>query len=184
MPNLNFREANVSDAPSIVTIHNSNAIANLNSIDGGFLLSDVNEKAVVDQLSRSTRYFVATLPNKEIIGFVCVSRPKISAEMLTKIQWEDTMSYEKVQDPRHLFLHVVATRRNWSSQGVGQFMYRSLYDSFPSSFISLFVVVNPIANQRSMNFHTKQGFKKIGTIKADRFLDFKNYEEVLMLKET
>jgi L-amino acid N-acyltransferase YncA len=183
MPNLSFREANISDTSSIVAIHNSNVRTNLESLDRGFLIAKITENSVIECLKQSTRYFVSTEPHNKIVGFVCVSRPKISTEILKKIQWENKSYQQKVQDSRHLFIQGVATQREWSGQGVAQFMYRSLYQIFPSSFLSLFIAINPIYNQRSMNFHLKQGFQKIGTLKDDIFLDLKNYEDALMFKE-
>jgi L-amino acid N-acyltransferase YncA len=183
MPNLNFREANISDIPSIVAIHNSNVRTNLKSLTQGFLIAEITENSVGDHLNRSMRYFVATQSHNKIVGFVCISKPKISLEMLKKIKLEDLSYQSKIQDSRHLFIQVVATKREWRGQGVAQFMYRSLYQIFPNSFFSLFIVINPIYNQRSMNFHLKQGFKQIGTIEAERFLDLTNYKDALMFKE-
>jgi L-amino acid N-acyltransferase YncA len=184
LQNLSFREATHLDIPSIVSIHNSNVRTHLKSLERGFLLAEIDRNSVLGQMNLSNRYFVATQPDNEILGYVCISKPKISTEMLNKIKWNDETFKPKLQDKRHLFLQVVATQKQCSGQGVAQFMYRSLYQTFPNSFISLFVVVNPIMNHRSMDFHLKQGFKKIGILKSDRFLDLINYEDALMFKET
>ncbi|RMG08154.1 MAG: N-acetyltransferase [Cyanobacteria bacterium J055] len=180
--NLTFREANDRDIPEIVNIHNSNVRMNLTSLDRGFLIAEVNEQSVRDNLSRGTQYWVAARAN-DILGFVAISQPKISTEMLKQIDWNEESYQDKVRDPRHIFIQVLATQTEWSGRGVAQFMYRSLYDTFPNSFFSLFVVINPIVNQRSMNFHLKQGFKQIGTIRWEEFLDLKNYEDALMFKD-
>lgn len=184
LQHLIFREATHSDIPSIVSIHNSNVRTHLKSLDRGFLLAEIDYHSVLEQMNRSNGYFVATQSDNEILGFVCISKPKISTEMLKQIQWDDEIYQTKFQDSRHLFLQVVATQRKSSGQGVAQFMYRSLYQNFPNSFISLFVVVNPIMNHRSMDFHLRQGFQKIGILKSEQFLDLINYEDALMFKET
>jgi hypothetical protein len=63
-------------------------------------------------------------------------------------------------------------------------MYEEIYKVFPNSFISLFIVTHPIANNRSLMFHQKQGFEQIGTLQIDQFLDLQNYESILLFKET
>ena len=181
--NLTFREATNRDIPEIVSLHNSNVRTNLRSLDRGFLIAEVNEQSIRDNLSRGTQYWVAAPSSGEILGIVAISRPKISMEMLKKIEWDEESYQNKVRDPRHIFIQVLATKREWSGRGVAQFMYRSLYETFPNSFFSLFVVINPIVNERSLNFHLKQGFTQIGTIRSDEFLDLKNYEDALMFKE-
>lgn len=182
--NLTFRAANEGDILKIVSLHNSNVRTNLTSLNRGFLISETNEQSVRDNLSRGTQYWVAARANGEILGFVAISRPKISTEMLKKIAWDEESYQHKVRDPRHIFIQVLATQPEWSGRGVAQFMYRSLYKTFPNSFFSLFVVIHPIVNQRSLKFHCQQGFKQIGTIRSDEFLDLKNYEDALMFKET
>lgn len=182
---LNFREATQSDIASIVSIHNSHVRTHLKSLSQGFLLAEIDRHSVMDDFARSKQYFVATRSESEndLLGFVCLSKPKISTDSLKQIRWIDPRSRDKLQDPRHLFIHVVATQRQSIGQGVGQFMYRSLYRRFPDSFFSLFIVVKPIYNQRSMRFHLKQNFKKVATLRVERFLDLRNYQDALMLKE-
>lgn len=183
LENLKFRKANESDISSIVYIHNSQVISQQKSLSQGFLLAPIDRQSVLDALDRSKTYFVATRADDNIIGFVCVSQPKLSTEVLKKIQWIDSKFQKKLQDSRHISIQVVATHKQWSGKGVGQFMYRSLYQLFPHSYFSLFIVIKPIFNQKSMRFHLKQGFKKIGTIRVTQFLEFKNYQDALMFKE-
>lgn len=181
--NLTFREANDRDIPEIVNIHNSNVRTNLKSLDRGFLITEVDAQSVRDNMSRGTQYWIAAPSSGKILGFVAISRPKISTDMLKKIDWDEESCQQKLRDPRHIFIQVLATRREWSGRGIAQFIYRSLYQTFPDSFFSLFVVINPIVNERSMNFHLKQDFKQIGTIRESEFLDLKNYEDALMFKD-
>lgn len=68
-------------------------------------------------------------------------------------------------------------------KGIAQFMYKSLYEKFPQTLFSSFIVTKPIFNQRSLIFHEKQGFKHIGTFQSPQLMDLQNYESILMFKD-
>ncbi|HSF76908.1 MAG TPA: GNAT family N-acetyltransferase [Microcoleus sp.] len=184
MEYLTFREADREDIQAIVNIHNSHARGQNTSSDRGFLLTQITEDEIVQSLNNSCRYFVAAKTDGEIVGFVAISQPKISDEILDKIIWKDEVFKKKVTSDRHFYLERVATKLDWMGRGVAQFMYKEIYQVFPNSFISLFIVTRPIANNRSLIFHEKQGFKQIGTLQIDLFLDLQNYESILLFKET
>lgn len=184
MEYLIFREADREDIQAIVNIHNSNARGQNRSIERGFLLTKITEDEIVKSLNNSGRYFVAATTDGEILGFVAISQPKISDEMLNKIIWKDEVFKKKVTSDRHFYLQVVATKLDCMGRGVARFMYEEIYKVFPNSFISLFIVAHPIANTRSLMFHQKQGFEQIGTLQIDQFLDLQNYESILLFKET
>lgn len=184
MQDLIFREADSGDIQAILNIHNSNARGQDASIDRGFLLTKITEDEILKSLNHSGRYFVAAKTNGEIIGFVAISQPKISDEMLNKIIWKDEIFKKKVTSERHFYIQIVATKPDYMSRGVAQFMYESLYKKLPTSFISVFIVTKPIANNRSLMFHQKQDFEQIGSLQVDQLLDLQNYESILMFKET
>jgi len=184
MEYLIFREADRDDIQAIVNIHNSHARSQNTSIDRGFLLTQITEDEIVKSLNNSCRYFVAAKADGEILGFVAISQPKISDEILDKIIWKNEAFKKRVTSDRHFYLERVATKLDWMGRGVAQFMYKEIYQVFPSSFISLFIVTHPIANSRSLMFHQKQGFEQIGTLQIDLFLDLENYECIVMFKET
>ncbi|MEG4489250.1 GNAT family N-acetyltransferase [Microcoleus sp. D2_18a_B4] len=184
MEYLTFREADREDIQAIVNIHNSHARGQNTSIDRGFLLTQITEDEIFKSLNNSCRYFVAAKTAGEILGFVAISPPKLSEEILDKIIWKDEIFKKRVTSDRHFYLERVATKLNWMGRGVAQFMYKEIYQFFPNSFISLFIVTQPIANTRSLMFHQKQGFEQIGTLQVDRFLDLENYECIVMFKET
>ncbi|MEG4855027.1 GNAT family N-acetyltransferase [Microcoleus sp. B5-D4] len=184
MQYLTFREADREDIQAIVNIHNSHARGQNTSIERGFLLTQITEDEIVQSLNNSCRYFVSAKTDGEILGFVAISQPKISDEILDKIIWKDEVFKKRVTSDRHFYLERVATKLNWMGRGVAQFMYKEIYQVFPNSFISLFIVSQPIANTRSLMFHQKQGFEQIGTLQIDRFLDLENYECIVMFKAT
>ncbi|MEG4458851.1 GNAT family N-acetyltransferase [Microcoleus sp. N9_A1] len=184
MEYLIFREADRDDIQAIVNIHNSHARSQNTSIERGFLLTQITEDEIVKSLNNSCRYFVAAKADGEILGFVAISQPKISDEILDKIIWKDEAFKKRVTSDRHFYLERVATKLDWMGRGVAQFMYKEIYQVFPNSFISLFIVTHPIANSRSLMFHQKHGFEQIGTLQIDLFLDLENYECIVMFKET
>ncbi|MEG5164558.1 GNAT family N-acetyltransferase [Microcoleus sp. AT3-A2] len=184
MEYLTFREADREDIQAIVNIHNSHARGQNTSIERGFLLTQITEDEIVQSLNNSCKYFVSAKTDGKILGFVAISQPKISDEMLNKIIWKDERFKKKVTSERHFYLQVVATKLDCMGRGVARFMYEEIYQVFPNSFISLFIVTQPIANTRSLMFHQKQGFEQIGTLQVDLFLDLENYECIVMFKET
>ncbi|MEG4116453.1 GNAT family N-acetyltransferase [Microcoleus sp. N9_B4] len=184
MEYLTFREADRQDIQAIVNIHNSHARSQNTSIERGFLLTQITEDEIVKSLNNSCRYFVTAKTDGEILGFVAISQPKISDEMLDKIIWKDEVFKKRVTSDRHFYLERVATKVGWMGRGVAQFMYKEIYQVFPNSFISLLIVSKPIANTRSLMFHQKQGFEQIGTWQVDRVLDLENYECIVMFKKT
>ncbi|WP_413162791.1 N-acetyltransferase family protein [Capilliphycus salinus ALCB114379] len=118
-----------------------------------------------------------------IRGFLALSKPKITPEFLNQIIWKDDSYRNQILGERHLYIKIIATHPNHRGKGVAQFMYKSLYETFPNSFLSAFIVNKPISNHRSIIFHEKQGFYPVGTLKLESFLDFKNYESLLMVKQ-
>ncbi|MEG4024392.1 GNAT family N-acetyltransferase [Microcoleus sp. S13C4] len=139
---------------------------------------------MVQSLNNPCRYFVTAKTDGEILGFVAISQPKISNEKLDKIIWKDEVFKKRVTSERHFYLQRVATKVDWMGRGVARFMYKEIYQLFTNSFISLFIVTQPIANTRSLMFHQKQGFEQIGTLQVGLFLDLENYECIVMFKET
>ncbi|MEA5499727.1 GNAT family N-acetyltransferase [Limnoraphis robusta] len=180
---LNFREATPQDWQKIMGIHNSNVREQNASNCHGFLLAKTTEEEIIENINNQTLYFVAANISDEIFGFLALSKPKISNEFFNQIIWKDDSCQNKILSDRHFYIKIVATHPNHQSKGVAQFMYKSLYESFPNSFFSTFIVSKPIFNHRSILFHEKQGFYLVGTLKRSSFLDLKNYESVLMVKE-
>ncbi len=195
--NLTFREATSNDIEAIIDIHNSNVRGQDVSNKHGFLLAKTDEEEVVENLTRQIKYFVIanysneilgflTLwPNysNEILGFLTLWRPKISNDFLNQIIWKNDAYSNKVLEDNHTHIKTVATKPDCMGKGIAQFMYKSLYEKLPNSFFTTFIVTKPIANERSIIFHEQQGFHHVGTIQREIFLDLKNYESVLMLKE-
>ncbi|EAW34993.1 GNAT family N-acetyltransferase [Lyngbya sp. PCC 8106] len=184
---FNFREANPQDRGEIIGIHNSH-VRELNALNShGFLLAATTEQEILDQINHQTQYFVAVHQdletNHKVIGFLALSQPKISPNFLNQIIWKDDSGQNKILSDQHFYIKIVATHPENMGKGVAQFLYKSLYETFPNSFFSTFIVSRPISNNRSILFHEKQGFYSVGTLKRESFLEFKNYESVLMVKE-
>lgn len=181
--NLSVREATKNDKKAIVAIHNSHVRGQNYSHENGFLLAQTTEDEFIERLSHKTRYFLAVNDDDSVLGFLAFSKPKISNEILNQIIWQDYEHSEKLMSDQHIYIEMVATKLDYMGKGIARFMYESLYEKFPNSLLSTFIVAKPIANERSMIFHQKQGFHPIGSLRYERFLDLENYESILMLKE-
>ena len=188
MYDLNFREATPKDWKDIIEIHNSHAIRDENPLNTrGFLLAKTAEKEIQENLGAQTQYFVAENVNSElqseILGFLALSKPKISEEFLNSMLWKDDAYRHQILGENHLDIKTVTTHPNHGGKAVGQFLYRSLYETFPNAFLSAFIATKPLTNRRSIIFHQKQGFHHVATRQRESFLDFKNYESILMVKK-
>lgn len=181
---LQFRQAGHADTRAIVEIHNVNVRNQASSNPRGFLLTKTTEEEVTNALAGKTQYFIGDTSAGEVVGFVAVSRPTITNEFLDKIHWQDEELRQHVLKPNHLYIQTAATKPEYMGQGVAQFLYQSLYEQFPQSWLSAFIVAKPITNYRSITFHQKQGFETIGTLYLEEFLDLQHYESLLMLKAT
>ncbi|XWK89157.1 MAG: GNAT family N-acetyltransferase [Phormidium sp.] len=181
---LSFVETQTNNIAAIVDIHNTNVRGQNLSHNSGFLLAKTTESEIQKNLYQGTnKYFLAVNFSGEVLGFLALAKPKISNEFLNQIIWQDDSCKDKIRSVRHLYIQVVATQLEYQGKGIAQFMYKSLYEKFPNSFISAFVVSKPLGNVRSIEFHEKQGFQQVGILRKDRFLDLENYESVLMFKE-
>lgn len=180
---LSFVEAEPKNIGEIVDIHNSNVRGQNLSLNSGFLLAKTTEAEIQQNLSQGIKYFVAVNFSGEVLGFLALAKPKISNDFLNQIIWQDDSCKDKILSVRHLYIKVVATKLDYQGKGIAQFMYQSLYEKFPNSFISAFIVSKPLCNDRSLKFHEKQGFQQVGIWQQEQFLDLHNYESVLMFKE-
>lgn len=181
--NLNFRTAINEDISAICAIHNVNVRSKATSTQHGFLLCEVTEDELLKKREEEVQYFVATGTSNEILGYVAVSTPRITSDFLEQVSWQDDTYKNLVTRDGNRYIQVVAVKPEHTSQGIARFLYESLYHEFPDSFFTAFVVTKPVKNLRSLDFHNKQGFQKIGTIQLEQFLDMKDYESVLLLKE-
>lgn len=77
---------------------------------------------------------------------MAIAKPKISTDFLNQIRWIDASYEDKLLSDRHLYINLVATHLDYMGQGVAQFMYRSLYEKFPDSLFSAFIVTKPLLN--------------------------------------
>jgi L-amino acid N-acyltransferase YncA len=180
---LSFGEAQTENIAAIIDIHNANVRGDRLSPNSGFLLAKTTEAEIQQNLTQGIKYFVAVNFSGEVLGFLAWAKPKISQEFLNQIIWQDETCKNKLFSDRHLYIKIVATKLNCQGKGIAQFMYNSLYEKFVNSFISTFVVSKPLGNERSIQFHEKQGFQQVGILRKDRFLDLENYESILMFKE-
>ncbi len=182
---LIFEEPKSNHIQAIVNIHNSNIRSQSGSNDRGFLLAQTTEEEIFKHLTDSNQYFIAVNSVADVMGFLAISKPKINDDFLTQMIWQNNNAKDKIisNQERHIYIKIVATKREYMGQGVAQFMYKSLYEKFPNSLLSSFIVTKPILNNRSLVFHEKQGFKQIGAFQRQQFLDLQNYESVLMFKE-
>ena len=148
MQHLSFIRAKDRHIQAIIDIHNSNILDRNHPSDRGFLLAKTSEAEILNNLAASHQYFIAVDTREKILGFLAVSKPKISAEFLSQLVWKDESCKDNILSDRHLYIQVVATKSNHTGQGIAKFMYNSLQERFPDSCFSAFIVAQPFFNKR------------------------------------
>jgi ribosomal protein S18 acetylase RimI-like enzyme len=187
MSNFRIREADPSDIPAIANLHSSQARTQLLDLRGGFLMTEMTQEEVQERMNQGIRYFVA-IPEAddgvEIVGFVSLSQPRITQDVLEKIQWTGEDYSDRLMSDRHYYIQVLATKPGWTGKGVARSLYGLIYQTFPDSVLSAFIITQPIINHRSLNFHRHQGFSIIGVIDDEEFLNLKSCQRSIVYRET
>lgn len=199
--NANVRRANSSE-PSLPT-------GTVQEIEAqGFLLAEMKESELRQKLGSSHRFFLALSqatdapseapeiradsdsieehpnPQENIpVGYVSTSTPNLTTESLQSIHWVSDFDPTQLMGDRHVYIQVVAVCPQWTGRGIGRFIYQSIYQTFPNSCLSLFVATKPLRNERSLNFHYRQGFRPVGTFRSPQLIDLKDYESLLFFRE-
>jgi len=182
MQSYTVRLATADHLPGILAIHNQNARVACTSFDQGFLLEPTAIAHLEEALAQNTQFFIAVDREERLAGFVRIAQPRIYGGLLAKIDWVDPQFAQLVQQENHRYIQILAVDRGCMGQGVARLLYESIYPQFPGVFFSALIVWQPIQNQRSLRFHQSQGFKEIGRLRAERFLDLENYEAIVLGK--
>ncbi|HIK10716.1 MAG TPA: GNAT family N-acetyltransferase [Oscillatoriaceae cyanobacterium M33_DOE_052] len=182
--NYQFLQAENRHIHSIVQIHNHHVLDRQTLAgDQGFLLAPVTGEEINHNLTNGSQYWLAVEDRDEVLGFVLLTQPKIDDELLSQIIWQEASCIDKILTTQHFYIKILAVNPNYMGQGIGQFLYTSLYQSLAPAVLSAFIVTKPACNQRSLAFHQRQGFRQIGTFRQEVFLDLPNYESILVFKE-
>lgn len=182
---LVFRDAQKKDIKEIVNIHNSNVInKDTNFQKQGFLLEKINYDSVLNKMDGSTEnYHVAVDKTNSILGYLALSK-KIDKNILQKVRWENNFDHKSIMSDRHIYIAVSAIKPGIIGKGVGQFLYKQLYLNYPNYIYSAFIAIKPYKNERSLDFHLRQGFCVVGHYKNKYFCGLNNYESKLLCKSS
>jgi L-amino acid N-acyltransferase YncA len=176
------RFATEADAPDLVEIHNRNARVACDTFDRGFLLEQTSLDRVQAALAQGTRYWVAVDEGDRILGFVMIAFSLLTPDLREKITWANPHFPAQTQQENHRYIQILAVHPNAAGQGVARTLYESLPTQFPNTLFSAIVVWQPIQNQRSLQFHQRQGFIELGRLRAEQFLDLHHYEAIVIGK--
>ncbi len=180
--NLIFRPAAPSDIQAIVKINNQYTELGNNADNHGLLLKKLDMENVENSIAANTnRYFVAQTSDSVINGFIEIA-DHFADNLLEHIQWEDEIMRDIVLSDRTIYIEQVAVDKNFQSQGVASYLYHSIFEMFPDTVFTAFVINRPIKNTSSISFHKKQGFKKAAYFESKQFLGMTNYESILFVK--
>jgi ribosomal protein S18 acetylase RimI-like enzyme len=148
----------------------------------GFLLIEIEKEYILKQLDSGSKYYICVDEKDDVLGYMVVDNA-IDSDTLNRVIWSEPFMKEKVIGSNHRYINLAAVSSMYSGQGVGQFMYQSIYTLYPECWISAFYVSSPVENIRSKVFHEKQGFECIGRYESNCFLGISNYQSTLVLRE-
>lgn len=210
-PSRFFREASFDDISAIIDLHNANVRPDASdstdqgNMAQGFLLAPMTESDIRKKIGTSHRFFLALIhsPTEELnvnadlacpeqycaheqeipLGYISISTSTPTPETIQSIRWSNDFDPDLLMSDRHIYIGSVAVHPEWAGQGIGRFLYQSIYQTFPTSCLSLFVATKPLCNERSLTFHYRQGFHPVGTLRSPQFLDLQDYESLLFFRE-
>ncbi|MGB3495014.1 MAG: GNAT family N-acetyltransferase [Elainellaceae cyanobacterium] len=200
---IDIHNANVLQGDFDPTAQNHRAQGN--SAVQGFMLAPVTEPDLSQKIGTGHRFFLALIrsspegltvdtdlaheePPHECeqdipAGYISISTPTLTPDMLQSISWSNDFDPALLMSDRHIYIQSVAVYRQWAGQGIGRFLYQCIYEAFPTSCLSLFVATKPLCNERSLEFHHRQGFSPVGTWRKPQFLGLKDYESLIFFRE-
>ncbi|MEQ9414251.1 MAG: GNAT family N-acetyltransferase [Cyclobacteriaceae bacterium] len=181
---MKFRKARLDDLDQIVRIHNSNALINRLNAQKGYLLSEADADVLRGKLiSKSGYFYYVATNNEEILGFVQVKKgipQEEEEEYLSAKKQEDIDTLISTEPHWHIL--TVAVNEDFKGTGVGKYMYNRLFEKYPESHFTAFVVFEPTRNTGSITFHEAMGFKEVGVFVGSKEYKIKNYESRLVIR--
>lgn len=178
---FSFLAAEPGDASAIVRINNS-------YLDGpsttGFLLTPMEVGAIEQQICKhSNRFYVAKNKDGVVVGFVQVS-DKAGPEVMQNAIWFDSHIKKAYATELTAFIDKVAVAEEFRHDGVGRFLYDSLFRrrEFRGRKFCAFVVLKPKANEASLHFHRQTGFIQAAVFHAEEFCGLQDYESLFFFR--
>lgn len=186
---LEFNPRNHSDKyiDLLVEIHNEILLTKASQksrnklSETGFLLIEIGKEYILKELDSGLKYYICVDEKDNVLGYMVIDNA-IDSDTLDKVIWSEPSMKEKIVDSNHRYINLVAVNSKYFGQGVGQFLYQSLYTLHPECWISAFYVSRPVENIRSKIFHEKQGFSYVGYYQSNCFLGISDYQSTLVLK--
>ncbi|MFL7793617.1 MAG: GNAT family N-acetyltransferase [Anaerolineae bacterium] len=173
-----FREALPGDAAAIAEINNSNLLVDSQK---GFFIVELDAAEVERSIKEGPeRYYVAQNRDSCVVGFVETS-DSVSQEVINEMTWFDLELQGQFHPETAIYIEKVAARQDHRRQGIGRFLYESLFRSYTSTVFYAFVVLSPVTNYPPLEFHLGLKFSKAAVSRALEFCGLSNYQSSLLL---
>jgi ribosomal protein S18 acetylase RimI-like enzyme len=158
----------------------------------GFLLGDYSEKTFLKDLNK---IFIVAKSESGLLGYLRVDN-EVDKDFKKMdehgdINWTN-QEYKKsyYQNP-HFEIGAILVDSKFQNQGVGNILidyaFASIISEIPKSqdivTIFSFIMMEPIGNEASLRFHTKNGFIQVAELKPCDLFGFKGYKSILLAKE-
>ncbi len=175
-----FSKAKLKDVDQIIEINKSYLTLKTKS---GFFIRDLEKKEVIDSIEKGENSFYVVEGKKgRVLGYAEILE-EIDNVIIDNLDWVDEKDKKILLKNDYLLISKIATRRGIRRKGIGKFLYENLFENYKDKDFFAFIVTKPVENKTSIKFHKKMGFRKVAYFSKNEFMDIKNYESILLVKE-
>lgn len=163
-------EATYSDISQIISISNSRHIRTIREdlLEGeGFLGETLTLDKYMEQVNKGYKYIIAKRghPYHEVLGYACI-RQGLDNEIVDTVTMYKPYRYVRhIKDFfRGIHIDTVAVKRGYEGIGVASKLYEAIQGFSHNLPITAFIATKPVKNVRSINFHKRVGFTRLGKV--------------------
>ncbi len=182
---MNIRKAKYEDYDLIVKLRKPiltpQVRTNYELSQSGFLIGDYS---IQDFEKDMKDIFLVALKNKEVVGYIVLSKVKEYLDNESKV-WNEEAYKEKYYSLDTIEIKVLCVSGSYANRGLGSALLETSLDLLNAKYkrISSIITLAPVPNYKSLNFHLHKGFKVVSISLPQKLFGFENYQSILLMKE-
>lgn len=178
-----FCKADTNNIKEIVQINNEYFDEDVDIDDKGFLLKKYTYKEIKRIIEEdSEKIYIAKDAASNVLGYIHLQRT-IDADVIQDVTWINKDISAQFNDLNYYYVAQIAVSKDQRKNGIGKFLYRSLFDTLQTVHFFGFIMINPIKNAASVNFHEANNYEMVGLFERDHFEGFDNYKSLLYYRK-
>jgi N-acetylglutamate synthase-like GNAT family acetyltransferase len=191
-----IRQAKEKDLPELIELINSHVLlpnrindhSYISSLkQTGFLVGQVTLNELLKDLHK---VFLIVKEQRHIIGYIRIDEEidGVFMDLDTKnlIEWVHKDFKKKYYFKNHFEVGGILVLTDYGRRNIGHdLLHKALVELKYKNLQAIFsfVPIHPVANEPSLKFHLKNGFKIIAKLKPVKLWGMDNYQSVLLMKE-